>query len=464
MICGPDASLTGNIPAVGTGLWTRISGSGLVTTPSSPNSTITAVNVGTTVLTWAVSNGTCPTKTDTMLVTRNALPTAPTVTGPSTACFGSIISLTASTGASSPTIIWWDSITGGNVLAAGQTYSSPPLTSNIVVYAEVTDGNTFCSSTRTAHPVNVVAVPTVQLGPDTTFCASQSVCLDAGPGMSSYQWNTGATSRVLCINVSGTYWVEIADGNGCHGYDTINVIANIPPVSNLGPNFTQCSGNQNTIGVTPINGNSYLWNTGATTNNILVNTGGTYAITVTDFNNCSSSDTLVVTQQGVPSAAFAVNDVGCPTVVFTDQSAATDVWSWSFGNGFSSSAQNPTLTYATNGNYTVTLIASSQCGADTSQQLVMIDCLIAVEVADELSVTVYPNPNDGLFRIHFDGLEETCELLIFNDLGQQVYARNIAGCGGACDEVIDIKGVASGIYFAKMKIGESNLTKRIMIR
>lgn len=463
-ICGPDAFLTGNIPAVGTGTWTRISGTGVVTSPTSPNSSITQVNVGTSVLTWTIANGTCPVKIDTMLVTRNALPNAPTVNGPSTACFGSAVTLSAVTGAANPTIIWWDSLTGGNVMAAGQTYSSPPLTSNIIVYAEVTDGNTFCSSTRTPHPVTVVAVPAVQLGADTTFCASETVCLDAGPGMTSYQWNTGATSRVLCTNVSGTYWVEIADGNGCHGYDTINVIANIPPVANLGPDFTQCIGNQNTISVPQITGNTFAWSTGATTHDIIVNTGGTYSITITDFNNCSSSDTLVVTQQGVPAASFTVDDNGCPTVLFTDQSTAADTWSWSFGNGFSSSAQNPNLTYASNGNYTVTLISSSQCGADTSQQLVMIDCIIAVEVADNLAVTVYPNPNDGQFRIHFDGLDATCELLIFNDLGQQVYARNIEGCGGSCDEIIDIKGVAAGIYFAKMKIGELNLTKRVLIR
>ncbi len=467
LICGSDATLSGNIPAVGSGLWNMVSGSGVIGTPGSPNSPLTAVNIGSTVLTWSITNGTCPPKYDTLVVTRNALPQAPTVTGNQTVCFGSSVTLTANTIAPNPTIIWWDSSAGGNAIAAGPTFTTPPLTGNITVFAEVTDGNTFCSSTRTQYNLTVVPLPTISLGPNQTFCSSDSVCLDAGPGMTSYQWNTGATSRVLCTNTSGTYWVEIVNANGCHAYDTITIIATQVPNSNLGPDFTLCTGNQNNIGIAiPATGSSYIWNTGATTGDLTVTTGGTYSLTVTDINGCSSSDVITITQANVPIAAFTIDDNLCPNVNFTDQSTDSDTWVWSFGTGATSGIQNPAFNYQSvgNGTYMVTLIASGQCGSDTLQQSVLIDCVVAVSLPDNLSITVFPNPNDGIFKIHFEGLDQLCELEIHNELGQMVYAKHIEACGGVCEEIIDIHHAAAGIYFATMKIGSASLTKRVIIR
>lgn len=464
MICESQTSLTGNIPPIGVGVWTVISGSGVITSPNSPNSMLTGVNVGTSVLTWSITNGTCPPRFDTLLVVRSALPTAPTVAGNNAVCYGESATVTANTSAPNPTIIWWDSATGGNVLAAGPSYTTPPITTSLSVYAEVTDGNTNCTSPRTQHAITVNALPNVGLGSDRVFCASDSTCLDAGPGMASYQWNTGSTARILCTNVSGIYWVEVTDNNGCHGADTIQLTANTPPTVNLGPDITLCAGNQTNLSVPSVGTQSYLWSTGSTSNNITVTTGGTYTITVTDANGCESSDAVVVTSQALPVAAFSVNTSGCPNIVFTDLSTDSDTWLWTFGNSTSSSLQNPTATYTANGSYTVTLVSSSQCGSDNAQQVIDISCLVGVTMPDNLAITVYPNPNDGIFKIHFEGLEQNCMLNIFNELGQEVYAKDIEACGGTCDEVVDISQAATGIYFAKMRIGDVSLTKRVIVR
>jgi PKD repeat protein len=50
---------------------------------------------------------------------------------------------------------------------------------------------------------------------------------------------------------------------------------------------------------------------------------------------------------------------GSPTIAFTDTSTGSPTsWLWAFGDGETSTAQNPTHTYATTGDYTVTLTAS----------------------------------------------------------------------------------------------------------
>ena len=71
-----------------------------------------------------------------------------------------------------------------------------------------------------------------------------------------------------------------------------------------------------------------------------------------------------------PIADFdASSKGGCPgiTVTFTNFSANSTSWSWTFPGGTpsSSTAKNPTVTYSTQGNYNVTLVATSAAGSST---------------------------------------------------------------------------------------------------
>jgi len=60
-----------------------------------------------------------------------------------------------------------------------------------------------------------------------------------------------------------------------------------------------------------------------------------------------------------PVAGFSLNPAnGCVTphtVFFTDESQQPDIWEWDFGDGSTSTVQNPTHTYTAQGEYTVTL-------------------------------------------------------------------------------------------------------------
>jgi len=117
----------------------------------------------------------------------------------------------------------------------------------------------------------------------------------------------------------------------------------------------------------------------------LVNT----AVDVTSVESGSGWDRY--TGYGMIDAAAAVggggpvaptaNFVGSPTsgeyplnVSFTDQSAgAPESWSWTFGDGGTSTAQNPSHTYTSAGSYTVTLTVSNSVGNDTMTRSSYID-------------------------------------------------------------------------------------------
>ena len=67
----------------------------------------------------------------------------------------------------------------------------------------------------------------LNLGPDTIICNTNSMVIDAGPGYTSYQWNTGASTQSINtpLGWSGqvSYNVTVTNGNGCTFRDTIKV-------------------------------------------------------------------------------------------------------------------------------------------------------------------------------------------------------------------------------------------------
>ena len=86
-------------------------------------------------------------------------------------------------------------------------------------------------------------------------------------------------------------------------------------------------------------------------------------------------ETVNFTCSGPPNASFSTTTTGA-LVDFTDQSTgwAISSWLWDFGDGTTSTAQNPSHQYAAAGTYTVCLVTTDQCGTDSSCQSVAITC------------------------------------------------------------------------------------------
>ncbi|MBK7109871.1 MAG: PKD domain-containing protein [Chitinophagales bacterium] len=78
--------------------------------------------------------------------------------------------------------------------------------------------------------------------------------------------------------------------------------------------------------------------------------------------------------EGAPSAFFSYDLVGEPMVAFTDLSTNSPTsWSWTLGDGGTSTDANPLHTYLANGTYYVCLTASNVVGSGTYCDFVTVD-------------------------------------------------------------------------------------------
>jgi len=197
-------------------------------------------------------------------------------------------------------------------------------------------------------------------------CAGFSTTLDAGNSGSTYSWSTGDNTQTISVTDSGNYSVVVTNSYGCSAMGSVHVSLAGASFTNL-TNNSICQGQTTTLNAgNP--GCSYLWNTGATSQTITVNTAGTYYVTVTDANGCSATVVSNVTVNPIPVAAFSSAPACFGSAnIFTDQSSISSgnisTYSWNFGDGFSSSTNNPTHIYSNSGTYNVVLTVTSAMGA-----------------------------------------------------------------------------------------------------
>lgn len=205
--------------------------------------------------------------------------------------------------------------------------------------------------------VNIDTKPTasnISANGPSTFCVGDSVVLTGNCGGT---WNTGSTVLAITVKISGDYFVTNINSCGSSVSNHIQVIANPVPVCSINGLSDICEG-QSTNLCSPPGAASYLWNTGAVTNCILVRDAGVYSVTVLDLNGCSSTCTRTVTTIPIPVCTISGNSVICDgqsTELCSPSGSASYLWS----TGQTTSCIHVSL----GGNFLVTVTDASGCSS-----------------------------------------------------------------------------------------------------
>jgi PKD repeat protein len=229
-------------------------------------------------------------------------------------------------------------------------------------------------------------------------------------------------------------------------------------------NLTICSGNDITL--TAQTADSYYWLPGGeTTQSIIVDAAGTYSVQITqDSCTASSLPIIVTTISNAPQAEFGYVNSD-PAVTFSDSSLYGVSYNWIFGDGSTSTVQNPSHTYTANGTYIVTLVVTNACGTDTITHVLDISNVGAGigEIGNNNSVAVYPNPSNGNFFIDVQtNTDLAVNYHIYDLIGNEVKSGTLTPSSNKARMQI-IMSEARGVYLLHIWNETFNLTRKIII-
>ena len=363
--CLTNATLAGNTAIVGVGNWMLLSGSGIITDPFSPTTTLTNLGVGTNKFVWTIGN-VCSVTTDTVNIIVETSPTIPLAGTDQTLCPNST-NLSGNLALIGNGV--WTLFSGTGIITsptlANSGITGLGLDKNIFVW---TISNTCGTNSDTVLVIRETIPTIASAGPDQTFCLTNSVLAGntALIGTGSWSIPTGtatitspsnplSTITNLGIGINKFVWTI---SNTCASTnDTVVIIRETTPTIPLAgsdqtfcPNTTILDGNTALIGI----GNWTLASgTGTITAPTIETTGITgLGIGINKFvwtisNTCATqSDTVYIIRETTPTIANAgPNQTICSANSILAGNTAligNGNWTLASGTGSVTSPNNPT--------------------------------------------------------------------------------------------------------------------------
>lgn len=287
-----------------------------------------------------VGEGECIQK-DTLYFQVDSLPEL-NILGSSFLCPSDSIFLTASTGFSK---YQWSTGSTANTITVKNT-------GTYTLIGSTTSGCT--DSTAITIELKTPVFPVIQ--GDSLLCSGSTIELSIPTSYSNIVWSGGTP----LINAPGTYSVSATDTFGCSVQDTITI-------SGVNTISAKITGDTILCGTDPISLSAdesfqtYRWNTGENTQNISIQTQGTYILETIDSNGCPSIDSIFIPFFPAPQPQMVAPPIICEgleTVLILTNPYASYLWS----DGSDSSA----LIVSKAGNYAVTVTDNNGCEGDTS--------------------------------------------------------------------------------------------------
>ena len=253
------------------------------------------------------------------------------------------------------------------------------------------DDNSGNNYSYSVSPTPTAAI-TNNTGATELTCSLTSISVTATGGV-SYSWDNGLGSGdTKSITAPGTYTVTVTGDNGCTATSQIIITQNITTptagiTNNTGATELTCA--LTSISVTATGGVSYAWDNGLGSGDTKsITAPGTYTVTVTGANGCTSTAQIIITQNITSPTAGITNNTGttiltCATtsISVTATGGVSYAWDNGLGSGDSKSITAP-------GTYTVTVTGANGCTA-TAQ----------IIITQNLNIPGTPAPVQGISNV-----------------------------------------------------------------
>lgn len=306
-----------------------------------------------------------------------------------------------------------------------------------------------CSDFDTVN-VTTIAGPDITVSNDTAVCFGQRVTLEASGGV-SYEWDGGpqTSSYNFLPLTTKYYYVNVERSNGCVGRDSVEVEVGKRPVISISNDTTICEGSTITLEVVSSDDATFEWNTGQSGKTLSVSPteATTYTMTASNAIGCFSQDSVRVEVDPLPRAGFSYS-LTARDVTFSNTSTNADSYLWEFGDGTDNTDRNTFHRYAQDGDYTVVLTATNDCGSDDTTVVIKIENL-GYENLRNSGYQVYPNPASTSINIQkLPGTPLQYDWEIY-DVNGKLVTRTFEFIQQS-DYRIDVSHFTPGVYFLEI--------------
>ena len=244
-------------------------------------------------------------------------------------------------------------------------------------YTAIITSTTGCES-QSSFSVDELAAPSTNIVGNDIICDNNAttICTD-DLADHSYIWiheNGQIVGNSPCIQVSigGEITLTVSNLSNCMTTEKTTIISDFSPSITIStPAILDC--NNSSVALSANSNGTITWFDESGNNlgqgeSISVNSAGTYSCNSISEYGCMSSSTVTVQQDNnaLPTSDYStqVNDF---TISFENQSTGEiSNYLWDFGDGTTSTLENPMHTFSTAGTYNVCLTVSNDCGSNTS--------------------------------------------------------------------------------------------------
>jgi len=279
-------------------------------------------------------------------------------------------------------------------------------TGRYILTVETSKGCTISDTVDITYHLKVQA----QLKPTpTTICQGDSTLLESKYDVPyySYEWNTGATTKSIYVNSSGTYKLIITDTRtGC--MDSTEIAIKVE--DNLQPTITGsniCSGESATLEVLPNDPSyTYKWSNGEEAPVIVVNQAGTYTVTVSKA-GCVGIAEYTVNESPTPTFEIIGESIICNNETATLSSSkdfAEYLWS--------TNEITKEIEVTEAGTYTLTVTDTNGCTATESFTFDKYELSFDISKGsiDFGKVYITENPKDSVRIVNTSGFDVVMDL------------------------------------------------------
>ena len=178
------------------------------------------------------------------------------------------------------------------------------------------------------------------------------------------------------------------------------------------------------------------------------------------INGTSHTLTIINTIQDTEPGTGKRNVV-YPAKPDSDNNYRSDIttWNWNFGDGQTSTQQNPSHIYTSDGDYTVSLTVGdgSNTNLETKVDYIKVGPYSIEEIISE-SIDLYPNPAYG--SVQFKSEYKIQQVKIYNYSGKLIKDIIV----NDYSVIVNVENLESGIYMIQSNIETYTITKKLIIR